>query len=435
MDLTWNLGGMMRSIVAFTTWAVLLATATGCSSLDVAYIREGIGSNLYSSELPDVSYLQDVYVGGICRQAGLRVSQQGDVLLCDDFDMRPGEWATFVQAGMNDIDRRCDAYLTWLDNKRRSREPILKQVNTTAATTAVILGLTGVGVTPIAIVAEAFSFAQDSFTNFQSRLITEIDHAVIQSVVLDHQNQFRDKIAKVPVDSRPEAIYLLRNYLRICMPTFIEMSISNTITTFHRNGADALRVTPLLTRAPGVAARVAAAAPPAAREAIRPPVRVALTTLEDYRQIIADYDPKVHTISKVEPALIKLCVPPAELRAIGERTKLLIRIYQLAAGLNVTGQLRTRDILRLNDINDCPADRFNYFEAQMRGGLNAPENIALFNSKLASDRQLRTGATVAEVRSRIPELRASMASRLKLQSPLLANQITSDLMGELSRPQ
>jgi hypothetical protein len=243
----------MRAIVAFAAWVALAAVVAGCTSVDGVYIREGIGVNLNTPDLPEVTDLQDVYVGEICRQAGLRVSLQNGRSYCDELGMRPREWATFVQAGMNDIDRRCDAYLAWLDNKRRWREPILKQLATTAAATAAIMGITNASVESIAIVATAFGFAQDTFVNFHSRLITEVDHTVVQTVVLGHQNEFRIQLADTPIDNRPAAIYLLRSYLRICTPFSIEMSISNTITTFHRGGPDALRAEPMLTRAPTVA--------------------------------------------------------------------------------------------------------------------------------------------------------------------------------------
>lgn len=224
---------------------------------DLTLVREGIGTNLATADLSEVSRLQDVYIGEVCRQAGLRVTRDGDFLFCEEVGMRPSEWMTFVQAGMNDIDRRCDAYLAWLDNKRRWREPILKQLHTTAATTAAVMGLTGVDAVPIAIVAAAFGFAQDTFVNINSRLLTEIDHSVVQAVVLDNQNQFRVKVAQTPIDNRPAAIYILRNYLRICMPFSIEMSINNTMTVYSRGGAEGLRSEPLLTRPPTVA-RIAA---------------------------------------------------------------------------------------------------------------------------------------------------------------------------------
>jgi hypothetical protein len=141
--------------------------------------RNRIGTDLNSHDLVEATRLQEIYVGEICRQAGLRVWQQGDALYCDELKLKPAEWATFVQAGMNDIGRRCDAYLAWLDNKRRWREPILKQFNITAAATAAILGLTKVGPTPIAIVGTAFGLAQDTFTNISTRLITEANHSVV----------------------------------------------------------------------------------------------------------------------------------------------------------------------------------------------------------------------------------------------------------------
>jgi hypothetical protein len=246
----------VRSIIASAAAIAFATVLAGCNDID--YIRQGIGSNLATPELPEVTNIQEIYIGEICRQAGLPVSQLGDILICNDSTMRPAEWAMFVQAGMNDIDRRCDAYLTWLDNKRRWREPVLSEIASAAADTAAILGLTKVGGTPISIVGVAFGFAKETFINFNSRLITEIDHSVVQTVVLDHQNRFRAEVAKVLIDNRPAAIYLLRNYLRICMPFSIEMSINNTITTFHRGGPEALRETPMLERAPIVAARVAA---------------------------------------------------------------------------------------------------------------------------------------------------------------------------------
>jgi hypothetical protein len=414
--------------------------ASACSPLDGTYIREGIGTTLGTEDLVEASRLQDIYVGEICRQAGLRVSRHGDFLWCDEVGMRPSEWTTFVQAGLNDIDRRCDAYLGWVDNKRRWREPILKQLLTTSAATAAIMGLTGVGAAPIAIVGTAFGLAQDSFVNISSRLLTEIDHSVIQQVVLGNQNQFRIKLAGVPVDNRPAAIYLLRNYLRICMPFSIEMSINSTIATYHRAGPQGLaQEQPVLTQGPSIA-RATASVPLVPTVQIARPVRpkTALTSLADYKLIIAEYDPDVHSISKVEPALIKICVPEAELRAIGERAKLAIRVYQQAAGLPITGLLRTRDLVSLNGIPDCPLGRLNYFEANWKDakdGLVSKTTIDLMNVALAKDRQLRPEATEFEVRSRIPELRVALSSKLQLKSPLLSNQITSDLIGELTRLQ
>jgi hypothetical protein len=242
---------MQRLGIAFACFVAIVIT--GCSPLDSRYTREGIGVGLFSSGLPEASNLQELYIGYICQQAGLPVVADGGQVFCAT-GFGPTEWSLFVQAGMNDIDRRCDAYLAWLDDKRRLREPVLNQLAAMGAATAAILAVTGVGATPIAIVGVAFGLAADTFTNVSSRLLLEIDHSTVQSVVLGNQTEFRAQNLSVIVDNRPAAIYLLRNYLRLCVPFSIEMSINNTVTIYHRD-PEALRTTPLLLRTP-VASRL-----------------------------------------------------------------------------------------------------------------------------------------------------------------------------------
>jgi hypothetical protein len=151
---------------------------------------------------------------------------------------------------MNDVDQRCDAYLAWLDEKKRSREPILKQLAAMGAATAGILQAVDSGPKSLALAGIAFGLAAETFTNINSRLLQEVDHTTVQTTVLNNQQIYRDKVLGEIVDNRPAAIYLLRGYLRICMPFSIEMDINNTVTVFHRSGAGALTRDPMLTRAP-----------------------------------------------------------------------------------------------------------------------------------------------------------------------------------------
>jgi hypothetical protein len=207
----------------------------GCGLSDINYFRQGIGTDVYSSELPNVTALNDAYVALICRQAGL--ANEGET--CDT-PMLGRYWATFVQAGMNDIDRRCDAYLAWLDDRKRSQTPILNELHALSAATIGIMNATGVGANPITIVGLAFGLAADTFTNVQSRLVLEADHSTVQAVVLDNESKYRLEVIGKVVDNKPAAIYLLRGYLRICMPFSIETSMNNTLTVYHRSGAGAL---------------------------------------------------------------------------------------------------------------------------------------------------------------------------------------------------
>ena len=228
---------MRAGIVAGSIALALLVS--GCDTLDWRYTNEGIGTDLYVSETANQARLQEIYVGYICQQAGLPYEERGDLLFCREASIS-SSWQIFVQAGMNDIDRRCDAYLTWLDNKRRSVGPIHQQILDTEATTLLVLGATIADPTKaIAVVGAAFGLAAHSFTNFNSRFLFEVEKSTIQSVVLTRQQKYRETLPKI-IDNRPAAIYALRQYLRLCMPMTIETQINTTVKLFERGGIAAL---------------------------------------------------------------------------------------------------------------------------------------------------------------------------------------------------
>jgi hypothetical protein len=232
----------------------LALLVSGCETLDGTYLREGVGTTVPITDIVATTNLQELYFGEVCRQAGLPFIRTADgALLCDNAAMAPPAWTLFVQAGMNDIDRRCDAYLAWLDDRRRWREPLLKQLHSTAAATAAIMGLSGVGATPIAIVGAAFGFAQETFVNLSGRLITEVNHSTVQSLVLTRQNDYRAGLRNTLIANGPAALYALRSYLRICMPMTIETEINTTLTGVDRNGVPPVPlITPATINAAGI---------------------------------------------------------------------------------------------------------------------------------------------------------------------------------------
>ena len=99
------------------------------------------------------------YIGYICKQAGLELIPDEPAASCSDRGFSSQQWVQFVKAGMNDIDVRCDAYLAWLDNRRRSAEPLLRQIGDMGKATGSILDATGVGPHPMNIVGIAFGMA------------------------------------------------------------------------------------------------------------------------------------------------------------------------------------------------------------------------------------------------------------------------------------
>ncbi len=137
---------------------------------------------------------------------------------------------------MNDIDQRCDGFLTWLDARRRDREPVLSELTAIGAAAHTIMTVSGAGSDSLDIVTAAMALAAATYTNWNSRLLLAINQSTVQDTVYTSQGQFRKTIKDYNIADRPFAIYLLRNYLRLCMPTTIEANI-NTSATLVQLGA------------------------------------------------------------------------------------------------------------------------------------------------------------------------------------------------------
>jgi hypothetical protein len=210
---------------------VLALLTAACDPSDRAYVREGIGTRLETPGIVDQTVTEDSYLAQLCAQ--------GDCGGRNDY-------TTIVQAGMNDIDRRCDAYLTWLDARRRDKEPILNQIAAVGATTGAILTATSAGAVPLAIAGQAFGLASLTYSNWNSRLLLAVDHSTVQTIVYSRQTDFRNQIRNLRVLDRPQAIYLLRNYLRICLPITIETDINTSITLVQRGDAVAAKTNPVV---------------------------------------------------------------------------------------------------------------------------------------------------------------------------------------------
>lgn len=204
----------MRFFASLFVCAGIAVTVAGCDPVtERRYITEGAGVDLYTADRANQVELQKQYVDFICGQAGSNCG---------------GSWGAFVQAGMNDIDLRCDGYLTWLDARRRDKEPVLNELTAIGATAHTIMTVSGAGSDSLNIVTAAMALAAATYTNWNSRLLLAINQSTVQDIVYTSQGQYREKIKNFPINDQPTAIYLLRNYLRLCMPTTIEANINTT---------------------------------------------------------------------------------------------------------------------------------------------------------------------------------------------------------------
>jgi hypothetical protein len=207
----------------------LAAIVSACQSPGNGYLMNGIGAELSARDIESATTLQRKYFDHLCAQAGL--GDGGCALGLND----RAAWTLVVQQGMNDIDRRCDAYLEWLDNQKRNRGPLLSQVSAVQNTTSAIIGFVAPGSTKaLNVVLAAFGLLTKSIENYNSRLILDIESSTINSVVLRARNDFRQAFSGKTVGNKPEAEYVLREYLRRCLPFAIETQINDLSTLGSR---------------------------------------------------------------------------------------------------------------------------------------------------------------------------------------------------------
>lgn len=345
--------------------------AAGCNLQgDYRFAAEGVGTNLYSTDVKRQDRIQQLYYGYLCNQANLPLagtSPEG-IPLCNFAVFGTLHWNSLVQAGMNDIDTRCDAYLSWYDNRKRSQQPVISQINTTARlVNAILLAYEPTSVA-IGVVAEAFGFAQASVNNYHSRLLYEIDTSTLQALVLGNQRAFREGIVELKFQTKPAVEHALRSYLRICMPFSIETEVNNVLTVVKRSGT----APPPLVNTDTVAAAVDATRPRTAEQRVvvvrqTPPPPIVETPEVRKLFSIGGYDENdLLTLQRA------LCVPTEELGTVGPRTKVAYAIFETyAAALPSTpvkkdGMVSSRnEYARAIKFGNCDRGRFrNIFEAE-----------------------------------------------------------------------
>src|SRR5216684_2223952 len=211
----------MRGVGVVAGCVALAMLVSGCDPVtDRRYVNEGAGVDLYTADRASQTELLKEYERFVCAQLGPSCTS---------------DWGTFVLAGMNDIDQRCDGFLTWLDARRRDKEPILAEISAINTAAHAIMTVTGSNPASLDIVTAAVGLASASSANWNSRLLIAANQSTVQEIVYKGQGDFRGKIKAYPVPDQPTAIYLLRNYLRLCMPITIEAAINTTTTLVLRD--------------------------------------------------------------------------------------------------------------------------------------------------------------------------------------------------------
>jgi hypothetical protein len=420
----------MRWVRVLSGCVAALITA-GCDPASDRYFREGAGSDLNSGQLARATLLQDEYVYYICRQAGnSSLDPVGSSCVV-------GDWTAFTLAGMNDIEQRCDAYLGWLDAERRNRTPVLNQIAAVGAATSAIMGVSGVGTQALAIVASAFGLASATYANWNSRLLLEVEHSTVQTVVYTRQQQFRQSNAGVIVPDRVSAIYLLRGYLRICMPITIETDINTSVTLERRGAPQSVVQSPLV--------RPIATAPLVPRAVVVAGERPIGSEFQAGSRLLTAYDRRVDTVENLRAPLRALCATEAQIENANSNIvalQYLIRFYQFtdtyqpgdnSLSPEVTGKLTPIQIKRLRAASPCSLteNAENLYELRrLPRGLKG--YIGRLNRALPSEPPLDSNANVADIRARIAQVRKTIPpEKLPFKDNAVADQITPDLASSI----
>ena len=411
-------------------------TTAGCDPfLNYNYYSEGIGTNVYNPAVVTDTARQDLYLDGLCEQAGLRRMPAAEGQLTCLPMMGPGDWNIVVQSGFNDIDQRCDGYLSWLDEQRRLRAPILNEINTIQVAAQNIMGLAAASVKSINIVGLAFGFASNTFTNIQSGLLLEVDKSTVETVVIQNQNFYRTSLPQGNIDNRATAIYVLRSYLRICTPFTIANQINTTVTLAHSNaGPGSPLIDPSVVHAAVITPRQLISQP------VRPPV---VRPDADIAPFFIETN-----LSQAETNFVLrgLCLDKNQVTGSrADPLKALIRIYEEtpdpltppSADLKISRS--ERQVIEQQP--DCGAAKNYYEKTLFANTLSANEkaNSAGRVSSLATDLLSRSPAagalpanpSLANLRGNISAVRKTLA--LTDVPAAMSDQVTPELIAALKK--
>ena len=249
-------------------------------------------------------------------------------------------------------------------------------------------------------------------TNYNSRLLFEIDTSTVQALVLGRQRDFREGLTRIAFNNKPAVEDALRSYLRICLPFTIETEVNNVITVFQRTGGDA--PTPLIsaeTSAASVAAsRTFTMAPLTSRQPVNLVKQRAELPKSD--RVEALFLAKGFTDDDVDAVQDALCVSRGP---VGPKTRTGVLIFEEFMGdlpeVKEDGKITdqgefTALLTSQQGPSTCDKARFrNIFEYKT---LNRPEAlrgfILILNSKVAAGEPVKDTAQLDD-----PALRAKIA--------------------------
>jgi hypothetical protein len=195
----------------------------------------GVQPTLEQLNVTGYSGLQDQLVWDMEKKAGFEANSLG-----------PGDqrWTIVFDQGVYEVSRQCDQYLDALFRFNREQRATRQGLTAAAATTGVVLGLSGVTTTAMAIVAAAFGLSATLFDAAVNTVLFTIEPSALRNIVLKGRQSYLDNLVetKAVINSRPRMLMALQGYLAQCSPAAIEANINNAA-----HGTDSVAATDRVT--------------------------------------------------------------------------------------------------------------------------------------------------------------------------------------------
>jgi hypothetical protein len=140
-------------------------------------------------------------------------------------------WYLVVPAGFSYVDEVCNTYIRALYDLDRDRDRIKSGLIMADKATSAILGVTDAGPKAIQIAAQAFGLAANGTDIFVDRYQFKVEPSIVYLTLEKMRTQYRTSVAALApaVQSPAQVILVLRKYLSLCQPSFIEATINEYV--------------------------------------------------------------------------------------------------------------------------------------------------------------------------------------------------------------
>lgn len=348
-------GSFFRRLKAFGLIGLSLLIA-GCNPAQYnRTVRYGIGTDLYSPTMArDTQYLE-AYLGYLCVQAGFGGYDANGRAACPtDREMNNTEgWTLLVATGWNDIDARCDGYLAWLDAQRRKRAFVSTEVGHIRTFASGLFAAIDPGNLTVNLVGVALGLAHGTYDAYTSQILLDFEGSTVETIVISRRLAFRTELGRTKIKVKPDAVRILRDYLRICTPYAIRMSV-NTYSRASATGDTPIQMNEAQRLHESLLSSVITDAGAPMRPAPRAPIVVVPPGDTDLAQRVGDYEQRllptdISTFQRV------VCLPQNGRFTIATRKAILeFLIRNQAKDNNFPKEISPNDGITMREMDENP---------------------------------------------------------------------------------